>query len=390
MRKRQALCIASVASNLDNFNQNNVEILLKLGYEVTLAANFHTKEETNSQEKINGFAKDMRAKGVHIVHVDFSRRIRKIGQQMKSIIQVKRLLKRKFDLIHCHSPTCAAIVRAEAEKYRKACGTKVFYTAHGFHFFKGSPLKNWLLFYPAEKLMSRYTDVLITINEEDYRRAQEKFYAKKTVYIPGVGVDTKKFCGKSINRENKRRELGLKESELMLLSVGELNANKNHELTIKALSILKKEEPDIFEQTQYFICGKGELKNYLEKLVRSLGLEKHIHFLGYRSDAVSIYTAADVFIFTSKREGLPMALMEAMAAGLPVICTNVRGNTDLVRHGKEGYVTSYKAIEVKEFLCELLENSENRVQLGRNSRKRVKSFDKKNVIERMKILYCSI
>ena len=77
MRKRQALCIASVASNLDNFNQNNVEILLKLGYEVTLAANFHTKEETNSQEKINGFAKDMRAKGVHIVHVDFSRRIRK-------------------------------------------------------------------------------------------------------------------------------------------------------------------------------------------------------------------------------------------------------------------------------------------------------------------------
>ena len=223
---KEALCIASVASNLDNFNRNNVMILQSLGYEVTLAANFSSKEDINSQEKVDAFAKEMRAIDVRIINIDFSRSPLKVVYQIKSILQVRKLLARKFDLIHCHTPVCSVIVRILAQKYRKKIGTKVFYTAHGFHFFKGAPLKNWLVFYPIEKWMSRYTDVLITINKEDYRRASKKFHAKKTVYIPGVGIDTEKFS-RNLYSERKvtalRTELGLSSDEKMLLSVGDHN-----------------------------------------------------------------------------------------------------------------------------------------------------------------------
>ena len=140
--KKQALCIATVASMLDNFNRSNVDILLNMGYEVTLAANFHSREDINSQEKIYAFVKEMRAEGIHIVHIEFSRSIINACMHAKAVLQVKKLLKRQFDLIHCHSPICAVIVRLLACTYRKKYGTKVFYTAHGFHFYKGAPLKN--------------------------------------------------------------------------------------------------------------------------------------------------------------------------------------------------------------------------------------------------------
>ncbi len=196
-RKKKALCIASVASNLDNFNRSNVEILKNLGYEVTIAANFHTAEDINSREKLDAFAKDMEAQGAKVVQIDFSRNPAKLGMQIKSIRQVKELLKERFDLIHCHTPICAAIVRACAKKYRKQYGTKVLYTAHGFHFYKGAPLKNWLLYYPIEKWLSKYTDVLMVMNREDLDRAKRKFKAGKVVYVPGIGIDIERFASKN-------------------------------------------------------------------------------------------------------------------------------------------------------------------------------------------------
>lgn len=383
IRKKQALCIASVASNLDNFNRSNTEILLELGYEVTLAANFQSDEDINSKEKTDAFAKEMRAQGVHIVHIDFSRSLRKIGMQIKSARQVRKLLKRKFDLIHCHSPICAAIVRAEAETYRIKYGTKVFYTAHGFHFFSGAPWMNWILFYPAEKLLSRFTDVLITINREDYKRAEKKFHAGKTVYMPGVGVRTEKYNKSCAGAEDKRRELGIKKDDILLLSVGELNKNKNHELAVRALAKLKNET--YFPCIKYLICGKGNLKWYLIHLVRKLGLEQQVYLMGYRDDVAEIYKAADIFLFMSKREGLPVALMEAMASGLPSIVTKTRGNTDLVRDGIEGYVVGYKVNEAAKMMKVMIEDERERMQYM--ARKRIMKFDRQIVSKKMRMLY---
>lgn len=379
--KKQALCIASVASNLDNFNRNNVKILQELGYEVTLAANFYSKEDINSQEKINDFAKEMRAIGVHITHIDFARSPKKAVMQIKSILQIRKLLARNFDLIHCHTPVCAVIVRALAQKYRRKYGTRVFYTAHGFHFYTGAPLKNWLVFYPVEKWMSRYTDVLITINKEDYKRAKTKFHAKKTVYVPGIGVDTKKF-GTHRRSDEIRKELGIGADEKILLSVGELNENKNHEIVIRALAKCK----NIYH---YIIVGQGRKREQLESLIRELGLEEKVKLVGFREDVADFYDAADAFVFPSFREGLSVSLMEAMASGLPVVCSRIRGNTDLIDDGKGGYLFNPSEIDdVEKSIGKLME--EDRIKFGTYNLQKISKFDLKNVGKRMTEAYGGI
>lgn len=324
INKKQALCISSVASMLDNFNRNNINILLNMGYEVTLAANFNTKEDINSQEKIQTFRKEMKLLGIHIVQIDFSRSIKKIGMQVKSVLQVKKLLKKQFDLIHCHSPICAAIVRMEAEKYRKKHSTKIIYTAHGFHFYTGAPILSWFLFYPVEKWLSRLTDVLITINKEDFKRAKKFFHAGKVAYIPGVGIDTQKFRKDSIDIEDKRKKLGLKKDDIMLLSVGELSTRKNHGIIMEALEKLND------NRLHYFIAGIGNLEQSYTEKISQLRSGKNIHLLGFRTDISELCQAADLYIFPSLQEGFPAALMEAISCMTPVICSNISGNTDLV------------------------------------------------------------
>ncbi len=319
MNKKKALCLASMASNLDNFNRNNVKLLQELDYDVTLAANFCTSEDSSSQKKIDSFRKEMKHDGVHTVQIDFSRKIAKVNKQIKSIKQVKSLLSNNYDLIHCHTPICAAITRLCAMKYQKKGKVKVIYTAHGFHFFKGAPIKNWILYYPVEKWLSRYTDVLITINKEDYRRAKKYFRAKKTEYVPGVGVDTKKFTPSKYGREKIRKELCLKDNQIMLLSVGELNENKNHISVVKAIK---------GTDYVYVIVGKGEKKAELECTAKECNVD--LRLMGYRRDVADFYNAADVYVLPSLREGLNVSLMESMASGLAVACSDIRGNVDLI------------------------------------------------------------
>lgn len=386
-RKKQALCIATVASNLDNFNRDNVDILLNMGYEVTLASNFHSKEDINSQKKTDAFAKEMRAKGVHIVQIDFSRSAGNIGMQLKSAWQVKKLLKRKFDIVHCHSPICAAIVRMEAGKYRKKYGMKVFYTAHGFHFYKGAPKRNWLLYFPAEWFLSWATDDLITITKEDYKRAKKYFHAKRIHYIPGVGVNIEKFARSDTDRDKVRARLGLCSSDIMLLSVGELNHNKNHKAVIEALEEIRKTDPDKFECLHYFIAGKGRLREKLERQARKLGVNSHLHLLGFCSDMSKLLMAADLFLLPSKREGICKSLMEAMAAGLPCIASDIRGNRDLMSEWKYGCLTDP---EDRQKLADVILDQSGKIG-GSASRigccSRIEKFSLKSVCCRMKRIY---
>lgn len=230
----------------------------------------------------------------------------------------------EFDMIHCHTPVGAMLTRLAARGVRKK-GTKVIYTAHGFHFFKGAPLLNWLVYYPVERFLARWTDVLITINKEDYHRAQ-KFKAGKVVYVPGVGVDTQKFA-EPITEDQRHRiraEIGIPDDAVLLLSVGELNRNKNHSLVIRALAHLEN------KNVHYCIVGEGEFREHLTGLSQELGVSERVHLLGYRSDVHMLYKSSDFFCFPSLREGLPVALMEAMASGLPCVASRIRGNADLL------------------------------------------------------------
>ncbi len=287
-----------------------------------------------------------------------------------------------YDIIHCHTPVGGVLTRLAARKERKK-GTQVFYTAHGFHFYKGAPLLNWLLFYPIERLLSRLTDVLITINREDYERAKT-FHAKKVVYIPGVGINTEKFAT-PLSAEEKavlRSEIGVPEDAALLCSVGELNKNKNHQLIIRAIAQLDD------ESIHYCIAGEGEERENLVKLAESLNLSDRVHLLGYRRDINKLYRASDICCFPSMREGLPVALMEAMACALPVICSDIRGNCDLLSDSEGGYLLSpTDHFKWAEKIRDLSENSETARKFGQHNFDIIKDYDSAKILSSMKELY---
>lgn len=288
-----------------------------------------------------------------------------------------------YDIIHCHTPVGAMLTRLAAKKARKN-GTRVFYTAHGFHFYKGAPAINWILYYPVEKWLSRYTDVLITINKEDYERAKT-FKAGKVCYVPGVGIDLKKFNVGYVNKERKRKEIGVSANDFVLLSVGELIPRKNHEVVIRALSVLKQR--DKLNHIEYVICGRGAYEADLKKLAEELGVADHIHFLGYRNDISEICNCSDLFVFMSRQEGLPVALMEAMACGLPAVCSNIRGNTDLIDDGVTGLISNNTPEELAEAINKMRNDTDLRDRLASAALQKIKQFDLSSVEDEMTKIY---
>ena len=240
-------------------------------------------------------------------------------RQLKTLIDENH-----YDLIHCHTPVGAFLARMAARDARKT-GTKVIYTAHGFHFFSGAPVQNWMIYYPVEKFASRFTDALITINQEDYIRAL-KFHAKRVYYVPGVGIDMNRFSSRTSDKQSLRKQLNLDQDCFLLLSVGELNQNKNHISVIRALHEIN------YPNIQYVICGEGPDDIKLKEQVHAFGLDNQVIFTGYTKQVKDYYQAADLFVFPSYREGLSLSLMEAISAHLPVLCSDIRGNRDLVQN----------------------------------------------------------
>lgn len=306
--------------------------------------------------------------GCNIFQVDFSRSPLNKGN-LKAFKQLKKLVSENhYDIVHCHTPVAGTITRLACRENRKG-GLKVIYTAHGFHFYKGAPLKNWLLYYPIEKFCSRFTDVLITINHEDFELAKKKMKAKRIEYVPGVGVDVDKFANTVVDRAAKRRELGIPEDAFLLLSVGELNENKNHQIVIQALAELKN--PNI----HYMIAGKGPLHDYLLDLAKDSGVEKQVHLLSYRNDVAELYKTADVDVFPSIREGLGLAAVEGMAAGLPLICADNRGTKEYAVHNENAIVCEHnRADEFCIAISKLNDSYRDAAKLGLNGQAKTDRF----------------
>ena len=415
---KKVLLVASVSSMIGQFNMTNIEILQKMGCQVDVACDFRDRTVWN-KERIHTFRKQLKEKRISFYQVDFTRKALKISRHFKAYRQLKDLIeKESYTMIHCHTPVAAAIARIAAHQTR----ITVIYTAHGFHFFQGAPLKNWILYYPVEKFLSRWTDCLITIKKEDYKRAKKKFHAKRTEYVPGVGVDTQKFfvpdkgleikkqkettadksfitrdCGKAdilqkgidekessyiAIRQEKRGELGVHQDDFVIVSVGELNANKNHRVIIEAVKRLKD------KKIKYIVCGMGELKEELEMLIQKEKLEEQVFLLGYREDIREILWAADLFAFPSKREGLGVAAIEAMAAGLPIITSNIHGIKDYSVNGRTGYscapenITSFvKAIQ------RIRDDKKSYAKFHINVKRISKNFDISRIEKIMKKIY---
>ena len=331
MKMKKALIVTHVSGFVPQFEMNNVCILQEMGYEVHYASNFNNVSYGKDNHRLDGT-------GIIRHQVDFVRSPFDIKNNQKAYRQLKRIMEyQHFDLVHCHTPVGGVLTRLVARHYREK-GTKVIYTAHGFHFYKGASWKFWLVSYPIECWLSHYTDSLITINKEDFQNATKLVLGKRNgkrgnVYkIDSVGIDLIKYSSISVTREEKRKELHIPKDAFLLVSVGELNWNKNHKVVLEALGKLKE------ENLYYVICGEGIEKDSLKEQVKQLGIEKQVAFLGFREDIPEILKMADVMVFPSLREGFGMVALEAMASKVPVIALDNRGTREYMQDGKNGYI----------------------------------------------------
>lgn len=379
---KRALIVATVPSMIEQFNMDNARILKNQGFEVMVACNFKDRS-FYTEEKTKKFIERLKTENIKYFQVDFSRTPINILGNIKSYKQVAAIIdKYKINLIHSHTPVAGVISRIAAH-FKKV---KVIYTAHGFHFYKGAPKVNWMIYYPIEKFLSKWTDVLITINKEDFLRAKHNFYMKEIQYVPGVGIDTDRFQNGLIDIKAKRAQLGVNQDEIMILSVGELSERKNHEVVIRAISEI------VNQNIKYFIAGIGPLKDHLNKLAKDLGIEDKIILLGYRNDVSELCQAADVFVFPSHQEGLPVSLMEAIACKTKVICSKIRGNTDLVLN-KNNLFNEYDPLSLCACLnrmisgvsrSEFLKNSEEDIE---RNYEHLEVFKLSNVQKNMQKIY---
>lgn len=376
---KKMLMMATTAAMIEQFNKNNILILEEMGYEVHVAGNFKQGNPI-SEERLEQFKLWLGEHHAKWFDIPSTRKPTDINNIKAYKIIVGLINKYNYDFIHCHTPIGSVIARCAAHKTQ----VPIIYTAHGFHFYKGAPLINWMIYYPVEKWLARYTDILITINKEDYERAKS-FKAGKVCYVPGVGIDLKKFNVGYVDKDAKRKEIGVASDDFVLLSVGELIPRKNHEVVIRAIGELKKRNQ--LSNIQYVICGKGKSELMLRKLSEELEVAEHVHFLGYRTDISEICNCSDLFMFMSLQEELPVALMEAMACGLPAICSDIRGNTDLIKNDETGYIVENTPESIADAIIKLSNDSLLRNRLSSNALYSIKHYDLSNIQEEMTRIY---
>ncbi len=371
---KKALIVSTVVGFITSFELNDIKILQELGYSVEVASNVNVDDGDAKVSRLNDM--DVVVHDIHFSRTPFSANTIKAYKELKKLIKTG-----EYYLIHCHTPVAGILTRLAAKKSRER-GVQVIYTAHGFHFFKGAPLKNWLLYYPIEKLCAKYTDLLITMNHEDFALAKEKFKAKEIKYIPGIGIDTDTFANILVDKKIKRVEVGLNDDDVMLLSVGELIKRKNHEIIIKAIAKINN------KNIKYFIAGRGDRYEYLSNLIKKSKLENQVFLLGFRTDIAELCKLTDIYCFPSFQEGLPVALMEAMASGLPCVVSEIRGNRDLISNIKGGYLVN--PIDVNGFAqgINILISDRCKIEsFGSYNKTVIEKFDIKNVEIVMREIY---
>lgn len=286
-------------------------------------------------------------------------------KQLKSIIDTQN-----FEIIHCHTPTAGLLTRLAAIASRKK-GTKVIYTAHGFHFYKGSSLKNWLLFFNVEYFLSFFTDCLITINKEDFETSKAKLKAKRIEYVHGVGVNLSRFKPVASDEKNLLRdEVGVDKNAFVIVYPAEISYRKNQKMLLEAINLLKNKIPDL----QLLVAGRGDFSFY-DSYIKKNKLEQFISFLGFRYDIDKLIRCSDIGISASRQEGLPINIVESMASGKPVIATDVRGNNDLVLDGRNGFLCELGDIQkMADKIFELYSDIEKLNRMGSESVAISKSF----------------
>lgn len=376
----KALLLAAMGSVHRQHNKANIKALKEIGAIIYLAANFGTdtpREKNNTQ-----FVAECKRDGINIIDIPFRR-----GGFITNIFQIpvlnKFLKREKFDIVHVHTETGGFMLRLSCLIQSK-CNTKFVYTPHGMSFWKGSSLKSQLVYRPLERWICSAMDMNLGMNMEELENL--KRWNKRTAhYVHGVGLNVARMQNPARSREQMREEFGLTESDKFIASIGELDDNKNHITVIKALATLGRKD------FKYVVCGVGPNKDMLLAEAEHMGLKENVILAGYRSDIPDVLNAADIFVFPSFHEGMPVSALEAMACGLPIICSDIRGNVDIIREGDNGYLFQPSDVETLARKLEyLLDDAEKRKVMGLKNKENVKDFSLESVTEELKRIYKSV
>ncbi|MBQ9729964.1 MAG: glycosyltransferase family 4 protein [Clostridia bacterium] len=369
---KKVLLVATVQSHIAQFHKPLIALLKERGDIVHVAA------RNNLAEK-NGLSI---GEVDEVFDIPFARSpLAKVN--LKAYKMLKKVIDEgEYDIVHCNTPMGGVLTRLAAKKARKK-GTKVFYTAHGFHFYRGARKRNWLVYYPIEKCLAKKCDVLITITEEDYALASKKFKTN-VVHVHGVGVNTKKYSPFTQEQIDAfKAEQGLL-GKTVLLCTGELNKNKNQITAIKAVEEIK----DRFPETVLLLAGNGPSEEELRLYVEQNGLQENVKLLGYRTDLEKFVYATDIVVSASYREGLPLNVMEAMICKKPVVASKNRGHNELVRNAENGFLVD--ATNVQSFadgIAELIESKALRESFGERGYELVQKYTAESVVGELKELY---
>lgn len=367
-KNKKKVLFTSHTANFSKFNRPFMRWFKSQGYEVHYAS--AGEEEVLDCDK-------------HFT-IPFERSPFKLNN-LRAIKQLKAIIDAEgYDIIHTHTPMGSVVTRLAAKAARKN-GTRVIYTAHGFHFFTGAPLLNWLIYYPIEKVMAKYTDTLITINNEDYERAKQKFNTDVR-YVPGVGIDPKKFDIKMSVTEKTalRKSLGLKKADFVMLYIAELNNNKNQAMLLRALALLNKKGVTV----TLLLAGADSLNGTLQSMAKEYGISQSVHFLGYRNDIPQLLRISDLSVSSSLREGLPVNILEGMYASLPVVAVDNRGTRSLIDDGITGCLVDPRNVnDLASKIEEVYKSSSLRLKLGKNGALKAKGYLMPSVIRQMSVLY---
>lgn len=387
---KSILILATVGGFLPQFELNNVRILQEMGYIVHYAADMEHPNYKLDRELLEGMQ-------IHLHQIPIVKSPFRFLQNGKALREVLKIIRgNDIQAVHCHTPAGGLIGRMAG----MFCGRKlkVVYTAHGFHFYRGAPKPGAFVYRMVEKILARFTDILVVINQEDYQSALG-FYLRGTpgkdrkggqVYrIPGVGIDLEAFSPLTEKeRAAGRRKLGLKESDLFLVSVGELNENKNQYSVLLALDQMRREGKNI-SHIRYGICGDGVLRDQVSAWIQEMGLEKNVAMYGYCDPVQPVLGCADAFLFPSRREGLGMAALEALSMGIPVIAADNRGTREYMEPGKNGYVCRWDDVDGYirgiESVCSM--NRAQREAMGRYCRISVQKFETECTVRMMRKVY---
>ena len=369
MGKDKILFIAVIERHLISFHIPFMKDLQGKGYKVHVATKLGDRKE------------ELEKKDIICHNIDFTRSVN-LFAAFKSLVQLIRLMKRNsFSLVHVHTPMASFLGRLAA----KLTHTKpVLYTAHGFHFYKGAPWYYWAFIYPAEYFAAKWTDGLIVMNQEDYMNAQKMGFKpnKNLFFVHGVGVDLKPVIDYSLSDSNIKKELGIDDKNVVISYVAMFIPRKNHLFLLEGWSrIIRK-----IKNVNLLLIGDGEYLEKIKKLVVQKSLSR-VHFLGYRKDILKIILESDIIELVSKQEGLPRAIMEAMALGKPVIVSNIRGNRELVNQGKNGFLVDLGDVDgLVSSMKKLITNDKLRADMGRASLEKIKNYSlKKALVERSSI-----